>query len=96
MTEQTVPLGKGAPAASGRSTDVSILPDLPAALWMFLGAVLIAAGILVHAAFPRYEWRVVDANGHAIVVYDRWAGKFQRAVWQDDSTVKAMSLWTPF
>ena len=47
--------------------------------------------------FPRYEWRMVDTSGTAIVVYDRWAGRFQRAVWQDeDKTIKGMALWTPF
>ena len=74
----------------------SVLPDLPAALWIFLGAVLTAAAILVHGIFPRYEWRMADTNGNAIIVYDRWAGRFQRAVWQEDGTIKGMALWTPF
>jgi hypothetical protein len=78
------------------STDSPILKNFPAALWLFLGAVLVAVAILVHAIVPRYEWRAVDANGSAIVVYDRWTGRFQRAVWQEDSTIKAMELWAPF
>jgi hypothetical protein len=62
--------------------------------WALLGVILI--GVLVHALFPRYEWRAVTPNGSAIVVYDRWSGRFQRAEYDAAGKVKAMDVYTPF
>jgi len=61
--------------------------------------VAIAAGLLAHAFFPRYEWRTIqDGSGAtiSIVVYDRWAGRFQRAVYDDKGNLNAMGVFTPF
>ena len=48
----------------------------------------VALGVIVLVVFayiflPRYEWRTVgDAvDGVNIVVYDRWTGRMQRAVY---------------
>jgi hypothetical protein len=62
--------------------------------WALLGVILI--GVLVHALFPRYEWRTVSENGSAIVVYDRWNGRFQRAEYDASGKVKPMDVYTPF
>ena len=43
---------------------------------------LIALGLVVHALFPRYEWRTVGDAGTVIVVYDRWSNFLQRAVYE--------------
>ena len=59
-------------------------------------AALAVAAIFVHALFPRYEWRTVNAEGTAIVVYDRWGGRFQRAVYDEMGRVKSMDAYTPF
>lgn len=64
-----------------------------------IGAVLAAlavAALFVHAVFPRYEFRSVNPDGTAIVVYDRWSGKFQRAVYDETGHVKPMDVYTPF
>jgi len=64
-----------------------------------IGAVLAAlavAALFVHAVFPRYEFRPVNPDGTAIVVYDRWSGKFQRAVYDETGRVKPMDVFTPF
>lgn len=64
-----------------------------------VAAVLAALGVLalfVHALFPRYEFRPVNADGTAIVIYDRWSGRFQRAVYDSDGRVKPMDVFTPF
>ena len=51
----------------------------------------------LHAhVFPRYEWRTVGDNGSVVVVYDRWSGRFQRAVWEDKGSLKVMDVFTPF
>jgi hypothetical protein len=77
-------------------TDRPVLGAFSNQPWVVIGAVLVAVALVLHAIFPRYEWRSVDADGRAIVVYDRWAGRFQRAAWQADGSVQAMSLWSPF
>src|SRR5207248_341782 len=37
-----------------------------------------------------------DASGSALVIYDRWSGRFQRGVYDADGKVKAMQVFTPF
>ena len=64
-----------------------------------IGAVLAALAIgalFMHAVFPRYEFRSVNPDGTAIVVYDRWNGRFQRAVYDETGRVKPMDVYTPF
>jgi hypothetical protein len=59
--------------------------------------IAIAAGLLAHAFFPRYEWRTVEQSGStSVIVYDRWAGRFQRAVYRDDGNLNVMGVYTPF
>jgi hypothetical protein len=62
--------------------------------WALLGVLL--GGILVHTLFPRYEWRAVNADGTALMVYDRWSGRFQRAAYNADGRVHAWEVYTPF
>jgi hypothetical protein len=62
--------------------------------WALIGAIVI--GIFAHSFIPRYEWRPVNANGTALVVYDRWTGRFQRAEYDEAGKVKAMEVFAPF
>jgi hypothetical protein len=62
--------------------------------WALLG--VIAAGIFAHAYLPRYEWREVNAGGTAVIVYDKWTGRFQRAEYDPAGKVKTMDVLTPF
>jgi hypothetical protein len=62
--------------------------------WALLGVILV--GVLVHTVFPRYDWRAVNDSGSAIVVYDRWSGRFQRAEYDASGKVKPMDVYTPF
>jgi hypothetical protein len=57
---------------------------------------LIAVGLILHAIFPRYEWRVIGDNGTVIVVYDRWSNYLQRAVYDDQGHVKPNEPFKPF
>ena len=57
---------------------------------------LIALGLILHAVFPRYEWRAMGDNGSVIVVYDRWANYIQRAVYDDQGHVKPGDPFKPF
>ena len=57
---------------------------------------VVAVGLVLHAVFPRYEWRVMGDNGSVIVVYDRWANYMQRAVYDDQGHVKPGDPFKPF
>ncbi len=75
------------------------MADKPSFDRFIIGAVIAAlavAALFVHAVFPRYEWRTVNADGSALVVYDRWSGRFQRAVYDEAGRVKPMDVYTPF
>jgi len=58
--------------------------------------VLIGVGLILHAIFPRYEWRAIGENGAVIVVYDRWSNYLQRAVYDDQGHVKPNDPFKPF
>ncbi len=61
-----------------------------------------ALGVLVLVVLaclylPRYEWRTVtDASSVSIIVHDKWTGRMQRAVYQNDGSLKLMGVYTPF
>jgi hypothetical protein len=57
---------------------------------------LAVLALFAHALFPRYDWRTVNPDGTALVIYDRWSGRFQRAVYDGSGRVKAMDVFTPF
>ena len=59
-------------------------------------AVIVALGLIVHAVFPRYEWRVIGESGSVIVVYDRWSNYLQRATYDDQGRVKPNDPFKPF
>ena len=65
-------------------------------VWKFVLGAIIASALFVHAFFPRCEWRTVGTDGAVIVVYDRWAGVFQRAVYDDKGAVRAQQPFKPF
>ena len=46
--------------------------------------------------FPRYEWRAFESSGSiSLVVYDRWAGRFQRANYDDKGGLNVMGPYVP-
>ena len=53
-------------------------------------------GIFAHSFLPRYEWRAVNASGTALVVYDGWTGRFQRAEYDANGKVKPTDVYTLF
>jgi hypothetical protein len=59
--------------------------------------IVVAIGLLAHAFFPRYDYRTVQNDKSiSIIVYDRWSGRFQRAVYGDNGDVNVMKVYTPF
>ncbi|HKB09255.1 MAG TPA: hypothetical protein VKD69_01330 [Vicinamibacterales bacterium] len=62
--------------------------------WALIGVLVL--GIFAHAFIPRYDWHVVNQAGTALIVYDKWTGRFQRAEYGSEGKVKAMDVFTPF
>ena len=63
--------------------------------WALLGVIVLA--IFAHSLLPRYEWREVrDPSALSIVVYDKWTGRLQRAVYDDKGTLNVMGVYVPF
>lgn len=63
--------------------------------WAVMALIALAAALVFHALFPRFDWSV-QRDGAVVVVYDRWQGRFQRVVFQDDGTLRTSEVWTPF
>jgi hypothetical protein len=56
---------------------------------------LLALGVLAHAFLPRYSY-AISQDGSAVVIYDRWGGQLQRAVYDKDGQVSLQKVVTPF
>jgi hypothetical protein len=61
-----------------------------------------ALGVIVLVVFayiflPRYEWRTLGEGASvSIVVYDRWTGRMQRAVYDGGGELHVNSVYMPF
>ena len=63
--------------------------------WALLG--VLVGGIFAHSYLPRYEWRELrDPSSISIVVYDKWTGRMQRAVYDDKGWLNVMGVYSPF
>jgi len=63
--------------------------------WLIIALLTLAAALVLHALFPRYEWQV-ESGGRSVVVFDRWEGRFQRADFDDGGGLKAWPVYVPF
>jgi hypothetical protein len=72
------------------------LRDLPAGVWAVLASLVLALAIVLHAIFPRYDYRVIGEEGHALMIYDRWSGRFQRANYDPAGEPRLTPVVTPF
>jgi hypothetical protein len=66
--------------------------DNPWLIVSILGA-LIVLFLALRVVFPRYDWHPVG-DGHAIIIYDKWTGRFQRAEWSADGKLQLMDVYT--
>jgi hypothetical protein len=68
----------------------------PEMRWAAIAAgFVLAFGVLAHSLTPRYDWQL-STDGTAVVIYDRWSGKFQRAVYDKDGQMSLQKVITPF
>lgn len=78
------------------SIDEPTTSPLSLGVWMISAAAILAAGIVLQALFPRYELTAHGTSGDAVVVFDRWTGRFQRATYGADGEPRASSVVRPF
>ncbi len=62
---------------------------------LIIALLALTAALVFFALFPRYEWNV-EQQGTSMVVFDRWQGRFQRAAFQEDGTLRSWDVFTPF
>ena len=74
---------------------VNVMRELPSGLWVAIAATVVALAIVLHAIFPRYNYQLFE-NGRAMVIYDRWTGKFQRANYDEKGAPTLTAVLTPF
>lgn len=63
--------------------------------WLIVSTlgILIVLLLALRVVFPRYDWRPVG-DGRAVIVYDKWTGRFQRAEWNADGKLQLMDVYT--
>jgi len=60
-----------------------------------LGVIVLV--VFAYVFLPRYEWRTVnDNNSVSIIVYDRWTGRIQRAVYDNAGELHVNNVYVPF
>jgi hypothetical protein len=63
--------------------------------WALLGVLVLA--IFAHALLPRYDWREVrDPGSVSVLVYDKWTGRMQRAIYDDKGQLNVLGVYVPF
>jgi len=63
--------------------------------WAFLG--VLALAIFAHSLLPRYEWKEVrDPGSVSVLVYDKWTGRMQRAIYDDKGQLNVLGVYVPF
>lgn len=78
------------------STDERTPTPLGLGVWIVSAAAVLAAGLVLHALFPRYQLSPHGVNSDAVVVFDRWTGQFQRATYSPDGEPRTSSVVRPF
>jgi len=73
----------------------SLLGDISPAIWVAVALMIVAVAITLHAVLPRYQFQTID-NGHAMMIYDRWGGRFQRVNFDAAGEPTLTKVVTPF
>ena len=78
------------------STDEPGVASLSLGGWLVAAAAIVGVAIVLHALFPRYEMTTHGSTGDAVVVFDRWTGQFQRAMFGTDGQPQTSVVVRPF
>ena len=65
-------------------------------VWMAVAAAVLAIAIVLHGLLPRYTFTTHGNDGAIVLVFDRWTGQFQRAVYQGTGDPIVSSVVRPF
>lgn len=64
--------------------------------WFSLLGVIVLMGF-AYIFLPRYEWKTVSQEQSvSVIIYDRWTGQFQRAVYDNSGSLNVMGVYRPF
>jgi hypothetical protein len=74
----------------------NLLRDVPAPVWTAIALLALAGAICLHAVLPRYQFEVIGADGKAMIIHDRWTGRFQRAMYDERGEPTLTRVLTPF
>jgi len=50
--------------------------------------------VFIHALLPRYDWKPVTSDGRSMIIYDKWAGRFQRATFLETGRIQLSDVYT--
>jgi hypothetical protein len=71
------------------------LKDFPSGAYFVVAAIVVTLGMIFTAVWPRYDYRLIE-DGKAIVIYDRWSNRFQRANYDGNGNAQLKDVITPF
>jgi len=71
-----------------------VLDALQRSVVLLIVAVLIAVAVFIHALLPRYDWKPVTSDGRSMIIYDKWAGRFQRATFLETGRIQLSDVYT--
>lgn len=74
----------------------SMFGPISSGVWWSAVALIIAVAIVLHAMLPRYSFTTVGQDGAVVLVFDRWTGQFQRAIYGPDGEPRVSSVVRPF
>lgn len=64
-------------------------------IWIALATFALSAALVLQVVLPRYEFQIID-NGRAMMIHDRWSGRFQRANYDAHGEPSLTRVLTPF
>lgn len=71
------------------------MKEISLGLWIFLSSIVVACALGFYTLVPRYEYTLIE-NGKAMLIYDRWAGRFQVATYDGEWTPTLRRVLLPF
>jgi len=71
-------------------------PGIPFGAWLVIVAAVVAVALLVHAELPRYEVRMLGPDGRAVLIFDKWSGRMQRADFGPNGEPSLKAVIEPF
>jgi hypothetical protein len=78
---------------SARNAGDPLFDSIRLSTSIIVAAVIIGACLTLRGILPRREWRPVTPDGRAIVVHDRWTGRFQRVTFHEGGKLELSDVY---